>query len=79
MNHTHEAVADLVIQAYNVGLLQHNHLTVCGLTVTLTIRTTFNILVAETYNRKLSLHVYDSDTQELQESTIRSLVIDMFN
>lgn len=80
MNYQHEAIANLVIQAYNAGLMGNEEpMTICGLTANVMVRARFNIMKLDTYNRTLSVHIYDSDSTELQEASIRALVIDMFN
>lgn len=71
------AITDLVIQAYNAGLLQYHPLVVCGLNVTMNMFQYHNMLTVTYGGKLLSVSVYDSDSPETQESTIQNLIADI--
>ena len=70
-------IAKIILVAYNAGLLQDSPMTVAGVTASLQIFKYHNQLTVQTYGKLMSVSVYDSDTPELQETTISNLVADV--
>ena len=71
-----QSIINIITEAYDSGLLQHDPMVICGLTVNITIRNRFNILqVQGGITGTVILH--DSDSTELQHSDIAALVGDV--
>ena len=67
-------IANLINQAYNMGVLQYHPMTIAGVTVEMTMYRNFNQLAVKYNNRLLSISMYDQDSQDAQFSSIQDLV-----
>ena len=67
-------IADIVYQAYGCGLMQHETMTLAGITLEMTIYTHFNQLTARYGTRLISTSVWDSDSAEAQLTTVYDLI-----
>lgn len=79
MNATQAAIYNIIVQAYNTGLLQTDDMCICGITVRLDIHGKFNTLIVSNDKMTSSINVYDSDAPALQEFTIELLLRGLWN
>lgn len=70
-----QSIVELVVQAYNTGLLQYSPMTVCELTVSMVMHTHFNTLMVKGAGISQQINIYDTDSQSLQEADIRAVVL----
>jgi hypothetical protein len=70
-------IANLILQAYNCGLLQRHPMTIAGITVEMTMLRNFNQLAVRCNNRLLSISMYDEDSEDAQLSSIQDLITDI--
>jgi hypothetical protein len=75
MNYQDQVIIRIVIDAYINGLLQHEPMTVCGLTVGMEMKSRFNTLSFTYAGRTDTMNVYDSDKQSLQEASIKHAIL----
>jgi len=71
------ALINVVITAYNCGLLQFEPMSICGFNVKLDIKKRFNVLTIEFCGMVLSANIYDQDMVCTQESSIENLINDL--
>ena len=71
------SLVNLVITAYNSGLLQYDQMSICGFNIKLDIKKRFNVLSVEFAGIVRTVNVYDTDEYCTQESTIENLLTDV--
>lgn len=71
-----QTIADLVVHAYNSGILPYNGMTIGTLSIELTLFRFHNMLTLRKNGKLMSMSVYESDSLELQESSIQSFVLE---
>lgn len=69
-------LTNIIVHAYNIGLLQYDPMVICGITITMNMFTHHNMITLQKNNVLLSVSVYDSDSSDVQESTIENLISD---
>lgn len=70
-------IAELVITAYNSGVLQHHPMTIAGITVTMDMYTHFNQLAVQLNGNLMNISLFDTDSDELNASAIKNLLADI--
>ena len=70
-------IANLVIQAYNCGVLQYHPMTIAGITVDMTMNASFNKLTVSIDGRQSSINMYDDVSNDAQFSSIQDLLADI--
>jgi len=70
-------IAQLVFDAYNCGVLQYHPMTIAGITVTMTMFSSFNQLAVQFNGRLLSISMYDEDSQDVQFSSVQDLLAEI--
>jgi len=69
-----QLVTNLVVMAYNTGLLQYDTLTVKGITVEMKMKTHFNMLTFTYRGDNLAFTVWNTDSDDLTERMIHAIV-----
>lgn len=70
-------VINLVCQAYGCGVLQYEPMMLCGLTVTMDMYRQWNTVTVNYDGKTLKANVYDKDSVETQNATIKNLIQDV--
>lgn len=68
------SIVNVVLMAYNAGLLQYDDMTICGMLVKLTIKRSHNVIEFNYHGLTRSIILWNSDEHE---STIEMMVADM--
>lgn len=69
-------LTNLISTAYNSGLLQYDPMVVCGITVTMRMFNSHNMVTLQKNHILLSVSVYDNDSEDTQYGTLYNLVSD---
>lgn len=75
-----DTVLNVIMSAYNSGLLQYHPMSVFGITVTMKMHGAFNTvtMIDEKTNKGSYIQVYDNDSEALQEYSINMVLSEMF-
>jgi len=72
-----DAIIDAIINAYHVGLLQYDEMSVCNVKVNMKMFTRFNILTFNYCGVISTINVYDNDSLYAQEISIDNTIRDL--
>lgn len=72
-----EQITNLVQQAYHCGVLQYHPMMIVDMTISMQLFQNFNQVTVQASGCLMSVSVYDSDSEAVQNDTIANLLADM--
>lgn len=71
------AIFNVVINAYNAGLLQYDPMSICGLTISMAMRRNFNLLTINYCGITRCVNLWDADSEFSTEAAIESMIAEI--